>query len=68
MASAAGRALLPRRVLALAERTPTSATCRPCRTSGGLRLAGFRGYVHDAAKAHFDNDFRGHKAYLCGPR
>ena len=29
--------------------------------------AGFRGYVHEAAKAHFDNDFRGHKAYLCGP-
>lgn len=29
--------------------------------------AGFRGYVHDAAKAAFDNDFRGHKAYLCGP-
>ncbi|PWR23178.1 NADH:ubiquinone reductase (Na(+)-transporting) subunit F [Zavarzinia compransoris] len=29
--------------------------------------AGFRGFVHDAAKAHFDNDFRGHKAYLCGP-
>ena len=28
---------------------------------------GFRGYVHDAAKAHFDNDFRDHKAYLCGP-
>ena len=28
---------------------------------------GFRGYVHDAAKAHFANDFRGHKAYLCGP-
>ena len=28
---------------------------------------GFRGYVHDAAKAHFDNDFRGRKAYLCGP-
>lgn len=28
---------------------------------------GFRGYVHDAAKAHFNNDFRGHKAYLCGP-
>jgi phenol/toluene 2-monooxygenase (NADH) P5/A5 len=28
---------------------------------------GFRGFVHDAAKAHFDNDFRGHKAYLCGP-
>ncbi len=28
---------------------------------------GFRGYVHDAAVAHFDKDFRGHKAYLCGP-
>lgn len=28
---------------------------------------GAHGYVHDAAKAHFDNDFRGHKAYLCGP-
>jgi len=29
--------------------------------------SGFRGFVHDAAKAHFDNDFRGNKAYLCGP-
>lgn len=29
--------------------------------------SGYRGFVHDAAKAHFDNDFRGHKAYLCGP-
>ena len=28
---------------------------------------GARGFVHDAAKAHFANDFRGHKAYLCGP-
>jgi phenol hydroxylase P5 protein len=28
---------------------------------------GFRGFVHEAAKAHFANDFRGHKAYLCGP-
>ena len=28
---------------------------------------GFRGFVHDAAKAHFNNDFRGRKAYLCGP-
>ncbi|KAF1711475.1 phenol hydroxylase [Pseudoxanthomonas kalamensis DSM 18571] len=28
---------------------------------------GFRGYVHEAAKAHFGGDFRGHKAYLCGP-
>lgn len=29
--------------------------------------AGARGFVHDAAKAHFANDFRGRKAYLCGP-
>lgn len=29
--------------------------------------SGFRGFVHDAAKAHFDNDFRDNKAYLCGP-
>jgi phenol hydroxylase P5 protein len=28
---------------------------------------GFRGFVHEAAKAHFGNDFRGRKAYLCGP-
>lgn len=28
---------------------------------------GFRGFVHDAAKTHFNNDFRGCKAYLCGP-
>jgi phenol hydroxylase P5 protein len=33
----------------------------------GSDWTGFRGFVHDAAKAHFDNDFRGHKAYLCGP-
>jgi len=28
---------------------------------------GARGFVHEAAKAHFANDFRGLKAYLCGP-
>ncbi|SFM45013.1 NADH:ubiquinone reductase (Na(+)-transporting) subunit F [Marinobacter pelagius] len=28
---------------------------------------GFRGYVHDAAKEHFGNEFSGNKAYLCGP-
>lgn len=28
---------------------------------------GFRGFAHDAAREAFDNDFRGHKAYLCGP-
>lgn len=28
---------------------------------------GARGYAHDALKARFNSDFRGHKAYLCGP-
>jgi len=28
---------------------------------------GIKGFVHEAAKATFNNDFRGHKAYLCGP-
>lgn len=28
---------------------------------------GFQGFVNDAAWQHFDGDFRGHKAYLCGP-
>ncbi len=29
--------------------------------------SGATGFVHDAAKAHFGNDFAGRKAYLCGP-
>jgi phenol hydroxylase P5 protein len=29
--------------------------------------SGFRGYVHEAAKAHFEGRFAGNKAYLCGP-
>ena len=33
----------------------------------GSDWQGARGFVHEAAKAHFNNDFRGHKAYLCGP-
>jgi phenol hydroxylase P5 protein len=28
---------------------------------------GARGFVHEAAKAHFGGGFAGHKAYLCGP-
>jgi phenol hydroxylase P5 protein len=28
---------------------------------------GARGFVHEAAKTHFNNDFRGRKAYMCGP-
>ena len=37
----------------------------------GSRVTGWsgaRGMVHEAAKARFDNDFRGRKAYLCGRR
>ena len=33
----------------------------------GSEWAGARGFAHEALKAHFANDFRGHKAYLCGP-
>ncbi|PKO26717.1 MAG: phenol hydroxylase [Betaproteobacteria bacterium HGW-Betaproteobacteria-9] len=29
--------------------------------------SGARGFVHEAAKAHFPHGFAGHKAYLCGP-
>ena len=29
--------------------------------------AGSRGFVHDIACEAFGNDFRGHKAYICGP-
>ena len=28
---------------------------------------GARGFVHEVAKAHFNGDFSGRKAYLCGP-
>jgi len=28
---------------------------------------GLRGFAHEAAQQHFQGDFRGHKAYLCGP-
>ena len=33
----------------------------------GSDWQGLRGFVHDAAKEHFAGDFRGNKAYLCGP-
>jgi phenol hydroxylase P5 protein len=33
----------------------------------GSDWTGARGFVHDAAKAHFPEGFAGHKAYLCGP-
>lgn len=28
---------------------------------------GARGFVHDVAREHFGGDFRGYKAYMCGP-
>ncbi len=54
--------------LALAENNP-SFTYVPALSSEpeDSGWTGFRGFVHDAAKAAFDNDFRGRKAYLCGP-
>ncbi len=33
----------------------------------GSTWDGPRGFVHDAARAHFSANFAGHKAYLCGP-
>ncbi|WP_035882380.1 NADH:ubiquinone reductase (Na(+)-transporting) subunit F [Cupriavidus metallidurans] len=33
----------------------------------GSTWAGERGYVHEAAGSHFGYDFRGWRAYLCGP-
>jgi len=33
----------------------------------GSRWSGLRGWAHEAARDHFNGDFRGVKAYLCGP-
>lgn len=33
----------------------------------GSDWAGARGFVHEAAKVHFNGTFSGHQAYLCGP-
>lgn len=33
----------------------------------GTQWTGARGFVHEAAQAHFSGNFAGHKAYLCGP-
>ncbi len=54
--------------LALAEKNP-SFTYVPALSSEpeDSGWIGFRGFVHEAAKDAFANDFRGWKAYLCGP-
>lgn len=33
----------------------------------GIDWNGATGFVHEVAKQHFNNDFYGYKAYLCGP-
>jgi ferredoxin-NADP reductase len=33
----------------------------------GTDWGGARGFAHDVAKAHFNNNFAGYNAYLCGP-
>jgi phenol hydroxylase P5 protein len=39
----------------------------PALSEDAAGFGGAKGYVHEAAKAHFKDDFAGHKAYLCGP-
>jgi phenol hydroxylase P5 protein len=39
----------------------------PALSEDAAGFSGFKGFVHEAAKTHFNNDFTGHKAYLCGP-
>lgn len=54
--------------VSLAERYPNFSYVPALSQAGDdSNWSGFRGYVHDAAKAHFDGRFSGHKAYLCGP-
>ena len=50
---------------ALAARTNFSYVPALSEDAAGLRR--FPGFVHEAAKAHFNGDFSGRKAYLCGP-
>jgi phenol/toluene 2-monooxygenase (NADH) P5/A5 len=39
----------------------------PALSQDAAGFSGFQGFVHEAAKAHFDGNFTGHQAYLCGP-
>ncbi len=54
--------------LALAERHPNFEYI-PCLSHepADSDWPGERGFVHEVAQRRFDHDFRGHKAYLCGP-
>ncbi|KAI3610235.1 Phenol hydroxylase, FAD- and (2Fe-2S)-containing reductase component DmpP (plasmid) [Cupriavidus necator H850] len=51
---------------ALSERYPNF-TYVPALSEGAGDGEIAQGFVHDVARAHFDNDFSGHQAYLCGP-
>jgi len=39
----------------------------PALSEDASGFEGLKGFVHDAAKTHFNGDFSGQKAYLCGP-
>jgi len=39
----------------------------PALSEDASGFSGAKGFVHEAARDHFNGDFSGHKAYLCGP-
>lgn len=39
----------------------------PALSEDSSGFSGEKGFVHEAASKHFNGDFSGHKAYLCGP-
>lgn len=51
---------------ALAEQYPNF-TYVPALSEDASGFEGHKGFVHEAAKEHFNGDFSGHKAYMCGP-
>jgi len=51
---------------ALAQQYPNF-TYVPALSEDATGFDGLKGFVHEAAKEHFNGDFSGHKAYLCGP-
>ena len=51
----------------LAERHPNFSYVPVLSRHEGPGWDGETGHVHEALKRRFANDFRGHKAYLCGP-
>jgi NAD(P)H-flavin reductase len=51
---------------ALAQQYPNF-TYVPALSEDATGFNGLKGFVHEAAKEHFNGDFSGHKAYLCGP-